>query len=178
MTNLLGNSSQEILVHPCKESIIIKIVSNIPQDLGEGGGEENIDVGENVKRTLFGSSFAPTSSSNLDSSCDNSSHFSGNSPNFAPLLLLPPPPPPSPPSSPPMLGAPVNMHPKPRVLNIAPFLYFYRRPRDDPNAYVDRLVVVVGANQLLEANCFTYFLDNLLSIAREWYANLQPRPAT
>jgi hypothetical protein len=35
-----------------------------------------------------------------------------------------------------------------RLLNIAPFSYFYGRPRDDPDAYVDRFLIVATANEL------------------------------
>ena len=64
------------------------------------------------------------------------------------------------------------------MLKIAPFPYFYGRPREDLHAYVDYFVVVAKANQLPEDNYLTSFPSNLFGIAREWYSNVQPRPAS
>ena len=64
------------------------------------------------------------------------------------------------------------------MLNIAPFPYFYEQLGDDPNAYIDCFVVVAIDYQLSKYNYFTTFPGNLVGIAEEWYANLNPRPNT
>ena len=63
-----------------------------------------------------------------------------------------------------------------KLLNIAAFPYFYGRPGNDPNAYVDQFLIVATANKLPQAKYITSFLGNLVRNAREWYATLNPRP--
>jgi hypothetical protein len=63
-----------------------------------------------------------------------------------------------------------------RLLNIAPFPYFYGRPGDDPDVYVDRFQTVAIANELPLNKYLTSFPGNLVGNAREWYATLNPRP--
>jgi hypothetical protein len=63
-----------------------------------------------------------------------------------------------------------------RLLNIVPFPYFYRRPGDDPDAYVDRFQTMAIANELPLNKYLTSFPGNLVGNAGEWYATLNPRP--
>jgi hypothetical protein len=63
-----------------------------------------------------------------------------------------------------------------RLLNIAHFPYFYGRPGDDPDAYVDRFQTVAIANELPLNKYLISFPGNLVGNAGEWYATLNPRP--
>jgi hypothetical protein len=49
-----------------------------------------------------------------------------------------------------------------RLLNIAHFPYFYGRPGDDPDAYVDRFQIVAIANELPLNKYLTSFPGNLV----------------
>jgi hypothetical protein len=63
-----------------------------------------------------------------------------------------------------------------RLLNIAPFPYFYGRPGDDPDTYMDLFQIVATANELSQNKYLTSFPGNLVGNAGEWYAILNPRP--
>jgi hypothetical protein len=65
-----------------------------------------------------------------------------------------------------------------RLLNIALFPYFYGRPGDDPDAYVDRFQIVATANELPQNKYLTSFPGNLIGNVGEWYSTLDPRPVT
>jgi hypothetical protein len=65
-----------------------------------------------------------------------------------------------------------------KLLNIAPFPYFYGRPRDDPDAYVNRFQIVATANELPQNKYLTSFPGNLIGNAGEWYITLNPRSVT
>ena len=84
-----------------------------------------------------------------------------------------PPTPPSPPNQ--GVEEPEEMAQPQRLLNIAVFPYFYGRPGDDPDAYVDRFLIVATANELPQAKYITNFPRNLVGNAGEWYATLNPR---
>jgi hypothetical protein len=76
-----------------------------------------------------------------------------------------PPTPPSPPIQ--NLENLVPMAQPQRLLNIVPFPYFYGRLGDDPDAYVDRFLIVATANELPQAKYLTSFPGNLVGNARE-----------
>jgi hypothetical protein len=95
-----------------------------------------------------------------------------SNPNRRPV----PPPPPPPPL--PHINTHFSRMENPRLLNIAPFPYFYGKPGDDPDAYLDRFTIVAVANDLPQRKYITSFPGNLVGIAGEWYANLDPRPLT
>jgi hypothetical protein len=113
---------------------------------------------ENVVRREIDTSHQRSSSSSSSSSSSN------------------PPTPPSPPIQ--NLENLVPMVQQQRLLNIAPFPYFYGRPGDDPDAYVDRFQIVITANELPQNKYLTSFPGNLVGNAIEWYATLNPRSVT
>ena len=87
-----------------------------------------------------------------------------------------PPTPPSPPIQ--DLGGLLQMAQPQRLLNIILFPYYYGKPGDDPDAYEDHFQIVATANELPQDKYLTSFLGNLIGNASEWYATLEPRPAT
>jgi hypothetical protein len=54
-----------------------------------------------------------------------------------------------------------------RVLNIAPFFYFYGRPGDDPYTNLDQFIRVATANDLPQHKFITSFPGNLVGNAGE-----------
>jgi hypothetical protein len=143
---------------PKIESQTIKVQVNNNKNQVEGISIRGVDV------LPIGSSLPPIVTGDIidenavrresDTSCQRSPSNSSASSSSNP------PTPPSPPIQ--NLEELAQMAQPQRLLNIAPFPYFYGKPGDDPNAYVDRFQIVATANELQQNKYLSGFPGNLI----------------